>query len=242
MDKSDWQKKGAGHRQRLREKFLDKGIDSFTDAEVLELILTFGTPRKDCKEPARKLLENLGSFSSVLEASNVELEKIPGVGPKNFFAIHFIHAAARRYLEQRLKAKHYVRSSKQVADFLVHTMRDMQKEILMVIFLDAGHGIIDTETVAEGTLTSNTIHPRELIKRALRHNAAAVVIAHNHPSGNQQPSPEDLRLTRNLFLALSFVSIALLDHFIVAGSQKPYSFADNGLMLQIKDECRGIIQ
>lgn len=241
MKKEDWQEKGAGHRQRLRDKFLDRGLEGFTDTEVLELLLTLGTPRKDCKESAKGLIAKFGSLAGVLEAKQVQLEQVKGVGPKNSFALHFVHSVARCYLKQRLNAKKYLQSSLQVADFLIHSMRDLKKEVLMVIFLDASHAIIDSAIIAEGTLTSNTIHPRELIKAALHHNAAALVIAHNHPSGARKPSKEDRKLTRNLYLALSLVNIQLLDHFIVAGSERPYSFADAGVMLEVREECSGLL-
>jgi DNA repair protein RadC len=239
MEKVQWQEKGAGHRQRLREKFLDQGIEAFTDSEVLELILTLGTPRKDCKEPARKLLAAYGTLAHVLELSQPELRKTHGLGDNNTFAIHFIHAVARRYLRQRLKDKQYISSSRDISDYLVHAMRDLKKEVFWVMFLDASHGIIDSEFLAEGTINSNTIYPREVIKKALEYNAAAVVLAHNHPSGKILPSPEDRRLTKNLYVALSYVTVTVLDHFIVGGGQKTYSFADHGLMEQIKQECRG---
>ncbi len=241
MNKEDWQKKGAGHRQRLRDKFLERGIDAFSDSEVLELMLALGTPRKDCKEQARDALSRFGSLAAVLEASQSELEGIKGIGPNNGFAIHFIHGVARRYLEQRLKNKKYLRSSKEVAEYLIHSMRDLENEVFTVIFLDAGHSIIALETVAQGTITANTIYPREIIKLALKHNSAAMVVAHNHPSGSLLPSQEDVRLTRNLFLTCSLMHIQLLDHLIVGGSGQPYSFADHGMMYDIKKECRSIL-
>lgn len=237
MDKVEWHKKGAGHRQRLREKLRVQGVQAFSDDETLEMLLTFGTPRGDCKDSARALLAHFGTLAQVLEAPAAELQKVPGVGPKNSLAIRFVHGLARRYLSQRLRGRRYVKSSLEVADYLIHSMRDLRIERLTVIYLDASHGIIDSEIVAEGTLTSNTIYPREIIKKALAQHAAALIIAHNHPSGNSAPSAEDRYLTRNLFLALAFVSIALLDHFIVAGSGRPYSFADNGIMAEIKEEC-----
>lgn len=242
MDKEEWQLKGVGHRGRLRDKFLARGIEAFSDGEVLELLLTMGTPRKDCKEEARALLASFATLAGVLEAAPAQLQQVPGVGPKNSYAIHFIQGVARRYLRQRLAAKQYVRSSAEVSDYLIHAMRDLKREVLLVIYLDASHAIIDSEIIAEGTLASNTVYPRELIKPALARHAAALVIAHNHPSGNQTPSAEDRRLTRNLYLALSFVNIKLLDHLIVAGSSPPYSFADHGLIGQIADECAGLLR
>lgn len=242
MDKDEWQEKGAGHRQRLRDKFLAQGMEGFRDDEIIEMLLAMGTPRMDCKEPARALLTTFGTLAGVLEASPAQLQQVKGVGDKNAYAIHCIQGVARRYLKQRLVAKHYIRSSSEVSDYLIHAMRDLKREVLMVIYLDAAHAIITTEIVAEGTLASNTIYPRELIKAALAQHAAALVIAHNHPSGSQTPSPEDRRLTRNLYLALSLINIRLLDHLIVAGSSPPFSFADQGLMSQLAEECVGLLR
>jgi DNA repair protein RadC len=234
MDQSDWQKKGEGHRQRLRAKFLERGLDALRDDEVLELLLTLGTPRKDCKDTARLLLKEFGSLPAVLEASRSELLQVHGVGPNNSFALHFVHGVARRYVGQRLKGKDYLRSSREVADYLVHRLRDLDREVFAAIFLDAEHGIIEAEILAEGTINTNTIYPRELIKRALAHNAAALVVAHNHPSGNLRPSPEDRRLTGLLHEACSLMQLRLLDHFIVGGGEQPFSFADHGLMEEIR--------
>lgn len=240
MDKEDWQKKGEGHRRRLREKFLERGIDAFTDTEVLELILTLGTPRRDCKEPARAALARFGSLSAVLEAKGSELSEVKGLGPANTFAIGFIHEVARRYLGQRLEKKEYLRSSAEVIKYLTHAMRDLKHEIFKVIFLDASHAILAEQTVAEGTITANTIYPREIVKLALQHNAAALVVAHNHPSGNVAPSAADRRLTSNLYLGCSLMTIELLDHLIIGGNES-YSFADHGLMQEISRECRALL-
>ncbi|MDX1776248.1 MAG: DNA repair protein RadC [Desulfobulbales bacterium] len=237
MKKEDWQKKGAGHRQRLKEKFLQQGIAALTDSDVLELLLILGTPRRDCKEQARALLKHFGTLPEVLEASAAELQKIKGVGPNNSFAIHFLHGVARRYLKQRLQKKQYLHSSQQVAEYLVHSMRDLQHEVFTVIFLDSAHAIIDTRVVARGTVASNTVYPRELVKQALEHNAAALVVAHNHPSGNIEPSSQDHKLTRTLYLACLFMNIRLLDHLIIGQAQQVYSFADNGIMASIGKDC-----
>ena len=238
MDKDDWQKKGVGHRQRLRDKFLDNGLDTFSDSEVVEMLLVLGTPRKDCKEAARAALEHFGSLSAVLDASPAALQQVGGIGSKNSFAVSFVQAVSRRYLKQRLTDKEYVHSSREVADYLVHSMRDLKREVFIAIFLDASHGIINSQIIAEGTIASNTIYPRELIKPALDHHAAALVVAHNHPSGNLMPSEADINLTRQLFQACALMHIQLLDHLIIGAGEKPYSFADHGVMLQIRDECR----
>ena len=241
MDKKNWQKKGAGHRQRLKDKFQQRGIEAFTDAEVMELLLILGTPRKDCKEQSRALLQSFGSLVNVLEASGSEIQKVKGVGPNNTFAIHFLHAVARRYLKHRLQEKQYLHSSRQVADYLIHSMRDLQHEVMTAIFLDSAHAIIDTQVVARGTVASNTIYPRELVKIALKLNASAMVVAHNHPSGNLEPSVQDHQLTRTLFLACSLMNIRLLDHLIIGNSDKTYSFADHGIMASIGEECSRVL-
>jgi DNA repair protein RadC len=237
VDKNEWQNKGAGHRQRLRDKFLEMGIESLSDAEVIELLLTFGTPRTDCKQPARSALKQFGSLPAVLDARPNALRKIKGLGPKNIFALHFIQGVARRYLRQRIRDKTYISSSSDVADYLIHAMRGLEHEIFMVVFLDAAHAVIDTEILSEGTITVNTVYPRELIKAALSHNASALIIAHNHPSGSLTPSDQDEKLTRTLYLGCKLMQINLLDHLIIGAGETVYSFADHGLMASIQDNC-----
>ena len=241
MERDEWQRRGEGHRQRLRDKFLAQGIEAFTDAEIIELLLTFGTPRSDCKEAARALLTQFGSLPAVLDAAPVQLQQVKGVGPKNIFALHFIQGVARRYLHQRVVGKEYVRSSREVADYLIHSMRGLQHEVLTVVFLDAAHAVIDATVVAEGTVTVNTIYPRELVKAALARNASALVIAHNHPSGSLTPSRQDNELTRSLYLVCSFMHLDLLDHLIIGAGDQVYSFADQGLMATIREDCRRLL-
>ena len=241
MEREEWQRRGEGHRQRLRDKFLAQGIEAFTDAEIIELLLTFGTPRSDCKEAARALLTQFGSLPAVLDAAPVQLQQVKGVGPKNTFAMHFIQGVARRYLHQRVVGKEYVRSSREVADYLIHSMRGLQHEVLTVVFLDAAHAVLDATVVAEGTVTVNTIYPRELVKAALARNASALVIAHNHPSGSLTPSRQDSELTRSLYLVCSFMHLDLLDHLIIGAGDQVYSFADQGVMASIREDCRRLL-
>ena len=241
MERDEWQRRGEGHRQRLRDKFLAQGIEAFTDAEIIELLLTFGTPRSDCKEAARALLAQFGSLPAVLDAAPVQLQQVKGVGPKNTFALHFIQGVARRYLHQRVVGKEYVRSSREVADYLIHSMRGLQHEVLTVVLLDAAHAVLDATVVAEGTVTVNTIYPRELVKAALARNASALVIAHNHPSGSLTPSRQDSELTRSLYLVCSFMHLDLLDHLIIGAGDQVYSFADQGMMATIREDCRRLL-
>ena len=240
MDKEEWQKKGEGHRQRLRDRFLERGLDGFSDAEILELLLSFGTPRSDCKEPARAALDRFGSLAAVLEEPLGGLQQIKGIGPKNGFGVHFIQAVARRYLKDRLREKRYLHSSSEVRDYLLHSLRGLKKEVLTVIYLDSSHAILDSETVAEGSINVNTVYPRELVKKALDKNAAALIIAHNHPSGSLDPSAQDMQLTRTLCLLGSLMQIRILDHIIIGNGS--YSFADHGLMTDINEQCRGTME
>ncbi len=232
MDKTDWQNKGKGHRGRLRDRFTAKGLAGFTDAEILEILLTFGTPRSDCKEAAKALLKEFGSFSAVLDAPASALEKVKGVGAKNSFAIRFIHAAASHYLQDRLRGKEYIHSSAEVIRYLSHSMRGLKREVFKVVFLDSSHAVIDVETLSEGTVNINTVYPREVISRALALHAAAIVLAHNHPSGSLQPSVQDKTLTKTLYFLCTNLQIELLDHIIIGDGS--FSFADHGLMAVIR--------
>lgn len=232
MQKKEWQEKGKGHRGRLRDRFLANGLRGFTDAEIIELLLSFGTPRSDCKEQAKALLAKYGNFSGVLEAPSSSLTEVKGVGEKNSFALHFVQAVATHYLKQRLEGKRYLHSSKEVSDYLLHSMRGLKKEVFTVIFLDSAHAIIDSEIVAHGTININTVYPREIIKKALELNSAALVVAHNHPSGELKPSLQDIKLTKTLYLLCSMMQLQLLDHLIVGDGT--YSFADHGDMESIK--------
>jgi DNA repair protein RadC len=240
MDKSEWQEKGAGHRGRLRDKYLEHGLDAFTDAEALEMLLSFGTPRADCKEQARDLLARFGGLAAVLEASPEQLQQTKGVGEKNGFAISFIQAVSRRYLKERMRGRRYLHAASEVKDYLEHSMRGLKKEVFTVIYLDAAHGVIEAEVLAEGTINLNTIYPREVAVRALRFNAAALIVAHNHPSGALQPSDADISLTKILYFTCGQLQIRLLDHILIGAGI--FSFADNGLMAAIAADCQRLTE
>ncbi len=233
--------RGAGHRQRLRDKFLERGIDAFGDDELIELLLSFGTPRIDTRQTARDALARFGSLPAVLDASAAELQQVRGLGPKNIFALHFIQGVARRYLRQRIIGKRYISSSRDVADYLVHELRGLEREVFMAVYLDASHAVIDSEILSEGTVSVNTVYPREVVRAALSRNASALVIAHNHPSGSLTPSAQDEHLTRTLHLVCSFMHLTLLDHLIIGQGEAPYSFADHGLMEKVRADCRQVL-
>ena len=171
------EKKGAGHRGRLREKFLRTGLAGFLDYEVIELLLTVGTPRRDCREAAKEALREFKTFRGVLEAPAGELEKIRGLGPRSVFGLKLIHEVSRRYLKDRMMSRPVCHSSKEVFDYLYHALRDLKREQFKVIFLDPKNQIIEERTLFEGTVDSSAVYPREIMKEALRFNATALIFA-----------------------------------------------------------------
>lgn len=227
--------KGEGHRQRLRERFLNSGLDGFQDYEVIELLLTLGTPRKDCKEMAKAALARFKTLQGVMEASNQELCEVDGIGPKNSFGLKLIKAAADRYLEKKLINKNAVSNSKELFDYLYHSIRDKTREYFKIIFLDSKNRVISTETHSRGTLTASSVYPREVVDSALRHKAAALIFAHNHPSGDPKPSPEDVAITRQLVFSGKVMGITIHEHIII-GDNCYYSFADHGHIVQMVRE------
>ena len=219
----------SGHRSRLREKFIHSGLDAFHDYEVIELLLTLGMPRKDCKQIAKKALKRFGSLRGVMEASPDELSEIEGLGSKNIFGLRLAQAISRRYLAERIKGRDFLRSSHDVLSYLSLNLRDRSRGVFMVIFLNGRNQILAVEELFEGTLSTSAVYPREVIKRALRNKAAALVFVHNHPSGNNQPSKEDLKITTRLKEAASAIDVVVHDHIIISGDDY-YSFSDRGLL------------
>ncbi len=222
-------KSNEGHRQRLREKFLNSGLDGFHDYEIIELLLTLGTPRTDCKQPAKDALKKWGSLKAVLEAPPKELKKIKGIGDHNVFGLKLTQDVARRYLADRIVDMDYIQSSEDVLDYLRHNLRDKSQELFMVIYLNGRNQILKMETLFEGTLNTSAVYPREVVKKALENDASALVLVHNHPSGNPSPSKDDLTITKKLKEAAKTIDIYIHDHLIIAGNDV-YSFADHGLI------------
>ena len=204
-----------GHRQRLREKFLKNGLEGFLDYEIIELLLTLGTPRSDCKQPAKSALKQFGSLKAVLEADIKDLKAIKGIGDKNVFGLKLSQAVSRKYLSDRILNQDFVRSSDDVLTYLKHNLRDKNHEVFMVIYLNGRNQILKMEELFKGTLNTSAVYPREVIKRALENDAAALVFVHNHPSGNPSPSQDDLTITKKLKEAARTIDIYIHDHLII---------------------------
>ena len=219
----------SGHRKRLREKFAKSGLAGFHDYEIVELLLTLGSPRKDCKQPAKEAIKKFKTLRGVLEASPEELQQIDGVGSHSAFGIKLVQEVARDFLKAKILDKPFYKSSQEVFDYLYHSMRGLKKEVFKVVYLNSQNQIIDTVDLFGGTVNSSAVSPREVIEGAIKHNAVSLIFAHNHPSGSPEPSPNDKELTRDLVYASSIMQIAVLDHIII-GNNRYFSFAGEGLI------------
>ena len=225
----DAKDQARGHRQRLQRRFLKGGLNGFLDYEVVELLLTLGTPRRDCKRLAKQAMGKFKMLRCVLEANEDELQEIEGIGPKNIFGIRLVQEVSRRFLREKMMSRPVCHSSREVFDYLYHSLRDSKKEKFKAIFLDAKNRIIEEETFFEGTVDTSVVYPREIVKNALKCNASAVIFVHNHPSGDPTPSPSDLALTRRLVQVGDLIGIPVLDHVVIT----PFchtSFRDLGII------------
>ena len=218
-----------GHRKRLREKFLKSGLDGFHDYEIVELLLTLGSPRKDCKPQAKEAIKRFKTLRGVLAASPQELQQIDGIGPHSAFGIKLMQEVAREFLKEKIIERPFYKSPQEIFDYLYHSMRDLKKEVFKVIYLNSQNQIIETVDLFEGTVNSSSISPREVIEGAIKHNAVSLIFVHNHPSGNPEPSTSDKELTRELVYAGKIIRIKVLDHIII-GENKYFSFAGDGLV------------
>jgi len=226
-----------GHRKRLREKFLKSGVTGFLDYEVVELLLSLGTPRRDCKLAAKEAIRRFQTLRGVLEASPEELQQIEGIGAHSAFGIKLVQEIAREFLKAKMMEKPFYKSSQEVFDYLYHAMRGLKKEVFKVLYLTSQNQIIDTVDLSSGTVNSSSVSPREVIESAITNNAAALIFVHNHPSGAVEPSLSDKNITRELVYAGKIMQIKVLDHIII-GDNRYYSFAGEGLIEEYENEYR----
>jgi DNA repair protein RadC len=220
---SDWRPE-----ERPRERLLAQGAQALSDAELVAILLRTGVRGKSAVELARDILQQCDGVTRTLEAG-AELETIKGLGPAKRAQFAAAVELARRALQETLAANTALTSPGAVRDYLRLKLAGRKEEVFICIWLDAQHRAVDFEVAFTGTLTQTSVYPREIVKKALAHNAAAVIFAHNHPSGVAQPSQADELLTRNLREALALVDVKVLDHFIIAGNQA-ISFAERGLL------------
>ena len=215
--------------ERPRERLHAQGMQALSDAEVIALFLGPGTRGAGPVAVARELLRRYGRVSRVLSAPRADLDRVRGVGAVRSAQIAAVMELARRALAEEMKAGDSLASPAAVRGYLRLRMQDLAHECFYCVFLDAQNRVIAAEELFRGTLTQTSVYPREVVKHALGHNAAAVILAHNHPSGVAEPSLQDQALTRTLAEALALVDVRVLDHFIVAPGAC-LSFAERGLL------------
>jgi DNA repair protein RadC len=215
--------------ERPRERLLRQGAQSLADAELLAICLRTGVKGKSAVDLARDLIARFGSVRALLSAAAGSWSLSPGLGPAKRAQMLAALELARRSLREDLETRAALNSPREVRDYLKLVLGRADHEIFVVLMLDAQHRVLATEELFRGTLTQTSVYPREVVKAALHRNAAAVIFAHNHPSGLAEPSHADELLTRSLKSALSLVDIQVLDHFIVAAG-RILSFAERGLL------------
>jgi len=206
-----------------------KGAAQLSDAELLAIFLRVGMKGKSAVQLAQELLRHFGSLSALAAAQKADFVKVPGMGPAKYVQFKAAFELARRALGEKLAAGAALSSPGAVRDYLRLQFHGLQHEVFVVVFLDAQHRVVANEEMFRGTLTQTSVYPREIVKKALQINAAAVILAHNHPSGVAEPSGADEALTRALREALALVDVRVLDHFVV-GAGAAVSFAERGLL------------
>ena len=220
-----------GHRGRLRERFVKNGIAAFAEHEVIELLLTLAIPRADVKEPAKALLQRFGGLRGVLDAPLSELRSVTGVGEIAAIALHVIRESATLYLREASEGAEVLRDPKRLGDFWRMRIGALRHEVFAVAYLDSAHRLLQNgvETLQEGTIDRAAVYPRRVVEAALRREAAALVLAHNHPNGNVAPSEHDKVLTRAIVLAAETINLRVVDHLIVS-PEEIFSFRKAGLL------------
>lgn len=222
---SNQYKNNNGHRKRLREKFLQSGFEGFLDYEIIELLLTFGTPMRDCKQIGKDAIKRFKTLSGVINASSDELIQVKGIGETNSIFIKVIKELNKRLPKEYIERNILLDSPKTIFNFLKEKIGSEKKEYFIIMFFDVKNKLI-IDDVSIGILNASLVHPREVFKKAILNNASYVIIAHNHPSGDPTPSDEDINTTKRLKEAGHILGISVLDHMIVTGDAY-YSFAED---------------
>lgn len=210
-----------------REKLLIRGPQALSDAELLAIFLRTGTPEMNVLELADFLLRQSGSLRALFSASKDQFCAHKGLGEAKFVQLQAVLEMTQRYLAETLKRGDALTSPQQTKLYLTSVLRDRHREVFYILFLDNQHRVIQDEILFEGTIDAASVYPREVVKRALQLNAAALILAHNHPSGIAEPSQADRRITQRLIEALRLVDIRVLDHFVI-GDGEVVSFAERG--------------
>lgn len=218
-----------GHRKRLRARFLQSGLDGFLDYEIVELLLTLGTPRKDCKPMAKEAIRKFGGLRGTLDASLDELQSIRGIGPQNVIGMKLFQAVAERYAKENIPPKICLSSPGDVSAYFRTKIGREKKERFFSVMLDTKNHILKTEQVSVGTINATLVQPREVFQPAIVAMANSIIIVHNHPTGDTTPSHEDILLTKQLADTGRILGIPVTDHLIVSGGSY-FSFREKGML------------
>lgn len=216
--------------ERPRERLLKQGASALSDAELLAIFLRVGMKGKSAVDLARELVTNFGNLNGLFSASKTDLCAIKGMGEAKYVQLQAVLEMAKRALGEDMKLADALSSPKAVRDYLKLALSRLPHEVFVAVFLTSQNRVIVVEEIFRGTLTQTSVYPREIVKRALAHNAASVIFAHNHPSGEANPSQADRSLTKILAEALALVDVKVLDHFIVAPGAS-LSFAEQGILM-----------
>jgi DNA repair protein RadC len=219
----------AGHRERMRERLLRAGPDALADYELLEMVLYIAVARCDTKALAKTLLARFGSFANVIAATEKELTAVKGIGPNGAATLKVVHAAAVRLTHAEVKDAPVLNNWDRLMDYLQAAIAREPIEHFRVLFLDTRNKLIADEAQARGTVNHTPVYPREVVRRALEHKATALILAHNHPSGDPSPSRADIEMTQAIKEAAAALEIVIHDHIIV-GNGKYLSFRREGFL------------
>jgi len=218
-----------GHRERMRDRLLERGPDGLADYELIEMLLFFAQPKGDTKPIAKRLINRFGSFGNVLAAPSRVLEEVPGIGRHSVAALKLVHAAAVRLARSEVMDRPVLGNWDALMDYLNIVLARERIEQFRVLFLDNKNRLIADEAQARGTVNHTPVYPREVVKRALELHSAAIILTHNHPSGDPTPSTDDIVMTQQIIDAARLLSIAVHDHVIV-GNGIWLSFRKEGLL------------
>lgn len=214
--------------ERPREKLLKKGAGALSDAELLAIFLRTGVKGKSAVDLSRELLNEFGSLRSIMKADLPTFCQGLGLGSAKFTQLQAVLEMSRRHLQERLEKGSALENAQATREYLMAKMRHYDHEVFAILLLDNKHQIISFKELFNGTIDGASVYPREVVKLVLQQNAAAVILAHNHPSGNASPSASDRQITQKLKEALALVDVRVLDHFIVG--EEGFSFAEHGLI------------
>jgi DNA repair protein RadC len=219
----------TGHRQRLRERFLASKKGTLPDYELLEMLLFSSSPRKDVKPLAKQLIKHFGSFSRVITAEPHDLLAIDGINDAALASFRMVQESLERVLKEEVEERPILQSWKSLLDYCRASMGHLKREQFRILYLDKKNMLIADDLQEAGTVDQTPVYPREILRRALALEASAMILVHNHPSGNVEPSQADITITRDIIEAAKHLRVAVHDHVIVSATRY-YSFKANGLM------------